>query len=72
MNLGDLVSHYNYGYGVVMSFGKDALGREIEQFKLGEYMGMVEVLFLDGLDYVWFEDLEPADDSSVEYGVHYE
>ena len=71
MNLGDLVSHYNYGYGVVMSFGKDQLGREIDQ-KAREFMGMVEVLFQDGLDYVWFEDLEPADDSSVEHGVHYE
>lgn len=62
MKLGDLVSHYNYGYGVVLSFGKDQLGRDIDQ-NAREFMGMVEVLFQDGLDYVWFEDLEPTDDN---------
>jgi len=71
MNLGDLVSHYNYGYGVVLSFGKDQLGRTIDQ-RAREFIGMVEVLFEDGIDYVWFEDLEPADNRSVEHGVHYE
>ena len=71
MNLGDLVSHYNYGYGVVLSFGKDALGRKIDQ-NAREFMGMVEVLFEDRIDYVWFEDLEPTDNRSVEHGVHYE
>ena len=71
MKLGDLVSHYNYGYGVVMSFGKDALGRKIDQ-RAREFIGMVEVLFQDGLDYVGFEDLEPAENRSVEHGVHYE
>lgn len=62
MKPGDLVSHYNYGYGVVVSFGKDALGREIDQ-SVREFMGMVEVLFQDRLDYVWFEDLEQTDDN---------
>lgn len=62
MNLGDLVSHYNYGYGVVLSFGKDQLGRDIDQ-NAREFMGMVEVLFEDGIDYVWFEDLEQTDDN---------
>mgnify|MGYP005724511561 CR=1 FL=1 len=71
MNLGDLVSHYNYGYGVVLSFGKDQLGRDIDQ-NAREFMGMVEVLFEDGIDYAWFEDLKLADNRNVEHGVHYE
>ena len=62
MKPGDLVSHYNYGYGVVVSFGKDQLGRAIDQ-RSREFIGMVEVLFQDGLDYVWFEDLEQTDDN---------
>ena len=60
MNLGDLVSHYNYGYCVVLSFGKDQLGRDIDQ-NAREFMGMVEVLFQDGIDYVWLEDLGRTD-----------
>jgi hypothetical protein len=60
MKVGDLVSHYNYGYGVVLR-----LGGGVRQVG-----GMVKVHFSDRIEEVWSEDLEPT--APGEFGVHYE
>lgn len=62
MKVGDLVSHWNYGYGVVLQLGGH------EGFRVGDVM--VRVNFSDRIEEVWSADLEPPD--SVEFGVHYE
>jgi len=50
MKVGDLVSHYNYGYGVVADLGG----------QVSRQLGMVKVHFSDRIEQVYRGDLEPA------------
>ena len=51
---GDLVTHFNYGAGVILEASNPMFGQ-----------GMIKVMFGDRVEDIWWQDLESAEGAPV-------